>query len=572
MTSNCSSSEARFCSSLRTSQPATATAAAQYSSQRETSVDQDEDGDADEETDLTVHRQAGDDHDDVVDFVAAGHGRPSLLVTYDHHHQQRQQQLSSNGRGNSCCYWSDQEGEEDDEEEEEDEEEDEGAPVSSSVSSSSTSLRLGGGDSLLQLETPVDEEEGVVGVVVGGGEDTQAELQLIRRCLEVDPVERSVQQVALLHAYIDRHGFFWPQVSGPEARRRLARFLVLAVIESQQQQQQLILSEGELLDSLCVLIHGRVQVHESSATSSSTSQQHGRGFAFGFLGQERSGHSLYSARGPAGACCWFLCVSHFDLLSQVQPEQQQQHHHPYHPATQQSKTQQQQQEEDPKTPAKEGGEEQQQQRLLSGGELVLHLVAPERNNAGPRWQVARGSRRALLAHMLLTDDSGSDCVGADDSFRELMLLSFRAFPRGDSSAAEPKPLSELMGFLVDQAAASGELQAVVLRTVLLWLQNHYLDFEQEGAEGEGLLGQLRQGLEPRLAHSGQLVALLHLALSAKARPRTVQLTRSTRSEPLPFQLVGGYERGGAIFVSSSSSSTGSSSAPIGCRWATSCCR
>ena len=47
---------------------------------------------------------------------------------------------------------------------------------------------------------------------------------------------------------------------------------------------------------------------------------------------------------------------------------------------------------------------------------------------------------------------------------------------------------------------------------------------------------------------GQL-RLLHIACAAKARPRTVVLTRATRKDLLHFKILGGLERGCAIFIS-----------------------
>jgi Rap guanine nucleotide exchange factor 2 len=47
---------------------------------------------------------------------------------------------------------------------------------------------------------------------------------------------------------------------------------------------------------------------------------------------------------------------------------------------------------------------------------------------------------------------------------------------------------------------------------------------------------------------GQL-RMLNFACTAKARKRTVTLTRPSREEALQFHVVGGYEKGFGIFVS-----------------------
>lgn len=48
--------------------------------------------------------------------------------------------------------------------------------------------------------------------------------------------------------------------------------------------------------------------------------------------------------------------------------------------------------------------------------------------------------------------------------------------------------------------------------------------------------------------SGQL-RLLQIACSAKSRPRTVTISRPSRDDPLPFNIMGGADNGYGIFVS-----------------------
>jgi Rap guanine nucleotide exchange factor 2 len=43
--------------------------------------------------------------------------------------------------------------------------------------------------------------------------------------------------------------------------------------------------------------------------------------------------------------------------------------------------------------------------------------------------------------------------------------------------------------------------------------------------------------------------MLNFACAAKARKRTLTLTRPSRDEPLQFSVVGGYDRGFGIFIS-----------------------
>lgn len=52
-----------------------------------------------------------------------------------------------------------------------------------------------------------------------------------------------------------------------------------------------------------------------------------------------------------------------------------------------------------------------------------------------------------------------------------------------------------------------------------------------------------------LQRMGGQLRLLNIACAAKARPRTVVLTRATRDEILHFSVLGGLERGCGIFIS-----------------------
>ena len=86
----------------------------------------------------------------------------------------------------------------------------------------------------------------------------------------------------------------------------------------------------------------------------------------------------------------------------------------------------------------------------------------------------------------------------------------------------------------------------VTRVVLLWVNNHFTDFEMDPAM-MNFLEQFEEGLE-REKMAGQL-RLLDFACATKARARTVTLTRPSRDEILHFSILGGHERGYGIFIS-----------------------
>jgi hypothetical protein len=92
----------------------------------------------------------------------------------------------------------------------------------------------------------------------------------------------------------------------------------------------------------------------------------------------------------------------------------------------------------------------------------------------------------------------------------------------------------------------GVVRDRVTRVVLLWVNNHFTDFETDPAMME-FLETFEMGLE-REKMQGQL-RLLNIACAAKARTRNVTLARPSRDEVLHFSILGGYERGFGIFIS-----------------------
>lgn len=100
---------------------------------------------------------------------------------------------------------------------------------------------------------------------------------------------------------------------------------------------------------------------------------------------------------------------------------------------------------------------------------------------------------------------------------------------------------------IQTTATPSEIRDRVTRVVLLWVNNHFTDFETDPQMME-FLEIFEAGLETK-SMQGHL-RLLHIACAAKARTRTVTLARSSRDEDLHFSIIGGYENGGyGIFIS-----------------------
>lgn len=144
--------------------------------------------------------------------------------------------------------------------------------------------------------------------------------------------------------------------------------------------------------------------------------------------------------------------------------------------------------------------------------------------------ILQGTPERLMLQ-LIEENSVTDCTYIED-----FLLTHRTFI--DSSLDVAKQL--LVWF------KESHIRDHVTRVVLLWVNNHFTDFETDsqmmdflevfegGLEQENMQGQLR---------------LLKFACAAKARTRNVTLARPSRDEPLQFSILGGYERGFGIFIS-----------------------
>jgi Rap guanine nucleotide exchange factor 2 len=184
------------------------------------------------------------------------------------------------------------------------------------------------------------------------------------------------------------------------------------------------------------------------------------------------------------------------------------------------------------------GEENQKRHVDDVGRLVL--VTEHRSSCtaqapggvlGPGGHIViRGTPEKLMTHLM--DDNSS----TDATFVEDFLLTYRTYL--------PSPTTVMRRLL--EWFREPSLRDKVTRVLLLWVNNHFTDFETDPAMME-LLERFEALLESEKMH-GQL-RMLNFACAAKARRRTVTLTRPSRDEPLQFSVLGGYERGFGIFVS-----------------------
>ncbi|KAM3869129.1 rap guanine nucleotide exchange factor 6 [Diretmus argenteus] len=98
----------------------------------------------------------------------------------------------------------------------------------------------------------------------------------------------------------------------------------------------------------------------------------------------------------------------------------------------------------------------------------------------------------------------------------------------------------------------GHIVIKVTRIVLLWVNNHFNDFEGDPAMTR-FLEDFEKHLEATVRSTPKMkghLRLLNIACAAKAKWRQITLQKASRESPLYFSLQGGSERGFGIFVES----------------------
>ncbi|XP_026555852.1 rap guanine nucleotide exchange factor 2 [Pseudonaja textilis] len=143
----------------------------------------------------------------------------------------------------------------------------------------------------------------------------------------------------------------------------------------------------------------------------------------------------------------------------------------------------------------------------------------------------RGTPERLTMHLV------EEHSVVDPTYIEDFLLTYRTFLSSPMEVGK-----KLLEWFNDPS-----LRDKVTRVVLLWVNNHFNDFEGDPAMTR-FLEEFENNLE-REKMGGHL-RLLNIACAAKAKRRMITLTKPSREAPLPFLLLGGSEKGFGIFVDS----------------------
>lgn len=390
----------------------------------------------------------------------------------------------------------------------------------SSCHSSDTSSAYSGSDTMTSLHSSsIDAEEvdlsGLIESVVDSDEEDLAESMdsanirdTVRDCLEKEPTERSESDVEVLLNFTQNLKAFTNMTL--TVRRALCSVMVFAVVEKAG---TIVMNDGEELDSWSVLINGVVEVeHPGGAT-----EQFHYGDAFGIAPtMDKSYH--YGIMRTKTDDCQFVCITQTDYYRILHE-----------------------------------GEGNIRKHEEEGKIVIVTELRKTTDTSGKREPVViRGTPERLMLH-LIEENSINDPTYVED-----FLLTHRTFIesqvrvanqllewfRSDEIVDELKPP-------ISEASSSAnspsyiDVKYRVARVVILWVNNYFTDFETDPQMMEFL-----EIFESELEKYSMLeeLKLLHVAHTHKARTRTITITRSARDESLHFKIIGGYEKGGGIFI------------------------
>ncbi|XP_069992799.1 uncharacterized protein PDZ-GEF isoform X12 [Penaeus vannamei] len=324
----------------------------------------------------------------------------------------------------------------------------------------------------------------------------------VRECLEKDPSERTEDDIDVLLEFTQRLRAFSNMTLA--VRRAMCQAMVFAVVE---EAGTTLMNHGEELDSWSVIINGHVEVtqpdgsvHELHLGDSLPKRQNvmtknsSSSASFGITPTMEKLYHQGVMRSKVDDC-QFVCIRQTDYYRILHQ-----------------------------------GEENTRRHEEDG---VLVLVTEQRPiDAGNRRGniVIKGTAERLMSQLVEVENN------VDPTYVEDFLLTHRTFIDNPLQVA-----NKLLEWFEDPS-----LRDRVTRVVLLWVNNHFTDFEMDPVM-MNFLEQFEEGLE-REKMAGQL-RLLDFACATKARARTVTLTRPSRDEILHFSILGGYERGFGIFIS-----------------------
>uniref|UniRef100_A0A8C2JIL2 Rap guanine nucleotide exchange factor 2 n=1 Tax=Cyprinus carpio TaxID=7962 RepID=A0A8C2JIL2_CYPCA len=336
-------------------------------------------------------------------------------------------------------------------------------------------------------ETAVDSEEDDDEEDIERASDPLMSRDIVRDCLEKDPMDRTDDDIEQLLEFMHQLPAFANMTMS--VRRELCAVMVFAVVE---RAGTVVLNDGEELDSWSVILNGSVEVTHPDGRTEILCM----GNSFG-VSPTMEKEYMKGVMKTKVDDCQFVCIAQQDyccILNQV---------------------------------------EKNMQKVEEEGEIVMVKEHRELDRTGTRKGhiVIKGTSERLTMHLV------EEHSVVDPTYIEDFLLTYRTFL--------PSPM--VVGKKLVEWFHDPSLRDKVTRVVLLWVNNHFNDFEGDSAMTH-FLEEFEYNLE-REKMCGHL-RLLNIACAAKAKLRVVTLTKPSREALLSFTLLGGSEKGFRIFIDS----------------------
>ncbi|XP_052613711.1 rap guanine nucleotide exchange factor 6 isoform X9 [Peromyscus californicus insignis] len=334
-------------------------------------------------------------------------------------------------------------------------------------------------------EGPVDSED---------EEDEEEEIDrtdplqgrdLVRECLEKEPADKTDDDVEQLLEFMHQLPAFANMTMS--VRRELCSVMIFEVVE---QAGAVILEDGQELDSWYVILNGTVEISHPDGKIENLFM----GNSFGIVPtlDKQYMHGVVRTKVDD---CQFVCIAQQDywrILNHV---------------------------------------EKNTHKVEEEGEIVMVHEHRELDRSGTRKGhiVIKATPERLIMHLI------EEHSIVDPTYIEDFLLTYRTFLESPLDVG----IKLLEWFKIDS------LRDKVTRIVLLWVNNHFNDFEGDPAMTQ-FLEEFEKNLEDTKMN-GHL-RLLNIACAAKAKWRQVVLQKASRESPLHFSLNGGSEKGFGVFV------------------------
>nr|XP_020650128.1 rap guanine nucleotide exchange factor 6-like isoform X6 [Pogona vitticeps] len=308
---------------------------------------------------------------------------------------------------------------------------------------------------------------------------------VVRECLEKEPADKTDDDIEQLLEFMHQLPAFANMTMS--VRRELCSVMIFEVVE---QAGAIILEDGQELDSWYVILNGTVEITHPDGKTENLCM----GNSFGITPSLEKQYMNGVVRTKVDDC-QFVCIAQQDywrILNHV---------------------------------------EKNTHKVEEEGEIVMVKEHRELDRSGTRKGhiVIKATPERLIMHLI------EEHSIVDPTYIEDFLLTYRTFLSSPLEVGDKL----LEWFQVDS------LRDKVTRVVLLWVNNHFNDFEGDPAMTR-FLEEFEKNLE-NAKMKGHL-RLLNIACAAKAKWRQITLQKPSRDSPLHFSLLGGSEKGFGIFV------------------------